>query len=178
VNALATESIAISEGAHREVAEFLFREASLLDAGQFKEWLGLLADDMHYRLVTPNLSQAKPGARLPEAQTVLLDETYSSFKARVQQLSTPAFTLAENPRPFTRRFITNILLNWGAAAGSIEARYNTLVFRSRGGQMEPHLFSMGRRDILLNIGGQLRVTSREAQLDESIVTARNITALW
>src|SRR5882724_7275959 len=33
---------------HHEVEQFLFEEAALLDARKYREWLGLLADDIHY----------------------------------------------------------------------------------------------------------------------------------
>jgi 3-phenylpropionate/cinnamic acid dioxygenase small subunit len=163
---------------YREVSEFLYREAQLLDSGRFQEWLQLLDEEMRYQLSTPKLTMATPGARAPQESTLLMDETVGSFKVRVQQLTTPAFTLAENPRPFTRRFIANILIEPGAGAGPICVLSNALVFRSRGNQMEPHLFSVGRRDLMKKKDGRLLLVRREAQLDESVVKARNIVGLW
>jgi 3-phenylpropionate/cinnamic acid dioxygenase small subunit len=163
---------------YREVAEFLYREAQLLDLGRFKEWLELLGEEMRYRLVVPKLSMATPGAQGSPSETLLMDETLSSLKVRVQQLTTPAFTIADNPRPFTRRFVANVLLEPDSGEGPIAVYSNALVYRSRGTQMEPHLFSMSRRDTLKKVAGKLLLVRREAQLDESVVTARNITGLW
>ncbi len=166
------------DGLHREVSEFLYREAQLLDLGRFKEWLELLDEEMRYRLVSPKLLMATPGTRATEDVTLLMDETFGSFKVRVLQLTTPTFTISENPRPFTRRYIANVLIEPDSDEGLICIHSNALVYRSRGMQMEPHLFSMSRRDGLRRVAGRLRLVRRDALLDESIVTARNITALW
>ena len=34
-----------------EIQRFLFREAALLDNRQFADWLGLLDEDIHYRVM-------------------------------------------------------------------------------------------------------------------------------
>jgi 3-phenylpropionate/cinnamic acid dioxygenase small subunit len=107
-----------------------------------------------------------------------MDETLASFQTRVQQLTTAAFTLAENPRPFTRRFITNVMIEPHDEFGTLHVRSNALVYRSRGTQMEPHVFSMSRRDVLCRVAGLLRLDRRDARLDEAVVGARNIVALW
>jgi 3-phenylpropionate/cinnamic acid dioxygenase small subunit len=107
-----------------------------------------------------------------------MDETFGSLAARVQQLTTPAFTLAENPRPFTRRFIANVLVESQSDERFLGVRSNALVYRSRGNQMEPHVFSMGRRDTLQRHESGFVLLRRDAQLDQSVVTARNIVALW
>lgn len=168
----------VSDRVYREVSEFLFREAILLDNSRFKEWLDLLSEEMRYRLMAPSLSMSTPGALATTGKILLMDETFGSFKVRVQQLSTPAFTIAENPRPFTRRFVTNILMNSGVDEGPLQVHSNALVYRSRGLQMEPHVFSMTRQDTLVRSAGRLRLVRRDAQLDESVVGSRNIAALW
>jgi 3-phenylpropionate/cinnamic acid dioxygenase small subunit len=173
-----SEEPGVSDQLYREVSEFLYREAQLLDSGRFQDWLQLLGEEMRYRLSTPKLSMATPGGGGPQEQTLLMDETFGSFKVRAQQLTTPAFTIAENPRPFTRRFVTNVLIEPDAGDGSICVLSNALVFRSRGNQMEPHLFSVGRRDLMKKKEGRLLLVRREAQLDESVVNARNIVGLW
>jgi 3-phenylpropionate/cinnamic acid dioxygenase small subunit len=166
----------VSDRVYREVSEFLFQEARLLDDSRYKEWLGMLDPKIHYRLVTPTLALA--GANQPSCGATLLDETFDSFKARVQQLTTPGFTVAENPRPFTRRFVANISIEPASDDGPLQVQSNALVYRSRGSQMQPHLFSMSRHDVLHRVAGELRLLKRDAQLDESVVTARSITGLW
>ena len=38
----------MNEDVTREVEQFLYREARLLDERRFAEWLALLTDDIHY----------------------------------------------------------------------------------------------------------------------------------
>lgn len=167
-----------SDRDYREVSEFLFREAQMLDAGQFREWLGRLTDDIHYRLIAPTLSTMRTSTKAGSGpQVVLMDETLGSLRTRVEQLSTPGYTITENPASFTRRFVTNILIDPVDGDQMIRVHSNALVFRSRGRQMEPHLFSMARTDTLIKIDGRIRLQRREAILDESVVSARNIVAL-
>ena len=42
----------IEENVIREVEQFLYREARLLDERRFHEWLELLTDDIRYRMTT------------------------------------------------------------------------------------------------------------------------------
>lgn len=167
----------VSDHDYRVISEYLFREALLLDRGQFKEWLALLTQDVTYRLLAPMLSMSRAGVTDTAGEVVLMDETYGSLKTRVQQLSTPIYTVAENPRSFTRRFVTNIVIDAITDDGQIEVHTNVLVYRSRGTQMEPHVFSMSREDALRRVDGKLYLARRVALLDESVVGARNIAAL-
>ena len=44
-----TDSL-LDDRTNREVADFLMREAELLDERHFGEWLDLLTDDIHYNM--------------------------------------------------------------------------------------------------------------------------------
>jgi 3-phenylpropionate/cinnamic acid dioxygenase small subunit len=94
----------------REVEQFLYREARLLDERRFHEWLDLLTDDVRYRMATrgnhyPRSSKAI--AILDATRYVEEDvegtNSRSSTKTRrvwlaVSPVSTPAW-----PGPRTRR---------------------------------------------------------------------------
>ena len=169
---------AVSDRVYREVSEFLFREAQLLDNGSFKAWLELLSEHIQYRMLASDLSMSNSSAQAANGRTLIMDETLGTLTVRAQQLTTPAFTIAQNPRPFTRRFVTNILIDEGAPQSPLRVHSNCLVYRSRGNQMEPHVFSLSRCDSITRIDGTLRLLIRETQLDESVVGARNIAGLW
>src|SRR5689334_20816696 len=70
------------------VEQFLYHEAALLDARAYREWLGLLADDVHYwmpirRTVTKsNLDRefTKPG------DMAFLDDDRTMLEMRVKKL--------------------------------------------------------------------------------------------
>jgi 3-phenylpropionate/cinnamic acid dioxygenase small subunit len=178
VNKTTEEKSLVSDRLYREVSEFLFREAQLLDNGKFKDWLELLSEEIRYRLVASSLSMSGPRAGNTANETVLMDENLGSFKVRVQQLTTPAYTIAENPRTCNRRFITNILVDEVADDGLVQVHSNALVYRSHGSLMEPRVFSMARRDSLKWVERKLRLVRRDAQLDESVVGVRNIAVFF
>ena len=112
-----------------DVERVLYREAQLLDAGQFHEWLKLLAPDLRYwapvRADLPrSREQESEAKRLP-----LFDETKASLSLRVDRLDT-GLAWVEIPAPRTRRFITNVLSE-PAGEGLVHVRSNFMLFRSR-----------------------------------------------
>ena len=165
----------VSDRDYRDVCEFLFREAQLLDNWRLEDWLAVLTPDMTYRLTGPVLSTVSPGAN--DTVVTYMDETFGSLKARVKKLSTPAHTIAENPRSFSRRFVCNILIDSISKDGLIRVNSNALMYRSRGTHTDPHFFSTARCDSLRRVDGKLYLARRDAMLDESVIGSRNIVAL-
>ena len=168
----------VSELDYRQVSSHLFAEARLLDNGNLDEWLSLLSEDVRYRLIAPTMLMERGGTPQAGQGVILMDETIGSLKTRIQQLGTPSYTVAENPRSFTRRFVANIEIDSINSDGLIQVHSNVLVYRSRASQMEPHLFSMSRDDTLRRVNGKLYLARREARLDESVVGSRNISTLF
>ena len=105
----------------REVEQFLFREARLLDARRFHEWLDLLTDDVRYWMPTranryPANSKAisiLDGSRYEEGdlsredELAILDEDKDSLTRRVNRLDS-GMAWAEDPPSRTRHFVSNI----------------------------------------------------------------------
>ena len=125
-----------------DVERVLYREAQLLDAGRFHEWLELLAPDLRYwapvRADLPrSREQESESKRLP-----LFDETKASLSLRVDRLDT-GLAWVEIPPPRTRRFITNIAAE-PAGDGLVRVRSNFMLFRS-GGTAASGCAASGRR---------------------------------
>jgi dibenzofuran dioxygenase subunit beta len=112
-----------------DVEQLLFREAHLLDSGEFKAWLELLAPDVRYwapvRANVPRTQEREDeSGRLP-----LFDETKTSLGLRISRLET-GLAWVENPATRTRRFVSNVLIE-SEADGLVCVRSNLIVFRSR-----------------------------------------------
>ncbi|MEO7732364.1 MAG: aromatic-ring-hydroxylating dioxygenase subunit beta [Kofleriaceae bacterium] len=155
-----------------EVVDFLYREAELLDARRLTEWLGVLTEDIRYRVTAPtvrNLEDAGAGVR----EALLLDESFATLEIRVKQQSTQRHTIAENPAWFTRHFVSNVVVEPGAEADAFAAASNLLLFRSRGVELAPHLLSARRHDVVRRVDGRLRLRRRSVVLDEVVVGVRN-----
>jgi Ring hydroxylating beta subunit len=78
-----------------EIQRFLFGEAALLDNRQYADWLGLLDEDIHYRVMVSVVRDA--GA--DSADYAIIEEYLVGLKSRIDQISNPRLTRAENRRP-------------------------------------------------------------------------------
>jgi len=86
----------------KEVEQFLFEEAALLDDWKLDEWLKLLTDDARYLVPPLDVPQADHRDAL-----FLVADNNETLRSRVGQLMGRS-VWAENPRSRTRRLITNV----------------------------------------------------------------------
>jgi benzoate/toluate 1,2-dioxygenase beta subunit len=83
------------------VEQFLYREARLLDQGQFAEWLDLYAPDGIYWM------PGQPGQTDPKNVASIIYEDYPILAIRVQRLF-EARALVLTPMPQTTHILSNI----------------------------------------------------------------------
>ena len=93
----------------REIEEFLFREARLLDERRFEEWLALFADDGVYWV------PAEPDQRSPLDRLSLFYEDKALLDVRIRQIRHPRY-YAQAPQTRTRHVVGNVELEDGARA--------------------------------------------------------------
>ena len=156
----------------RAVYEFLNHESDCLGCGDLPAWQALLAPQIRYRVMAPAfLDAARP--RHYGRGTPYFDDDADSLAIRVRQLSTPSFTIAENPPTIARHFVTNIRASH--VADGIEALSNVLVLRVRSTEPEPAILSARRVDLLVQTPEGLRLASRLAQLDQVSVRQPNLS---
>ena len=167
---------AVTDQEYRHVTEFLYYEAQLLDRRKLNAWLELLTDDIVYRVVAPTVSALEDEDQTPEV--LFMDEDRASLRTRVLQLSTPEYTVAENPPSITRRFVTNIFATKGGRTGQFVVTSNLLLYRSRGSREAPYLFSAERQDALQRAGDRLRIARRSVRLDEAVLGTRNMSVFF
>ena len=171
----------------REVEQFLYREARMLDNRQFHEWLQLLTDDIYYWM--PMRSNRYPvnskaisildGSRYEEAEVsgekelALMDEDKDSLSRRIERLDT-GMAWAEDPPSRTRHIITNIEVEAGDKEGELRAYSNFFMYRTRA-ETEQDFYIGSREDVLRRVDGQLRVASRKIVLDQTVLLAKNLS---
>ena len=174
----------------REVEQFLYREARLLDERRFQEWLELFTDDLRYWMVGranryPKSSKAiailDPQRYVEddlgnEDELAILDETKETLVARVARLGT-GMAWAEDPPSRTRHLIANIEVEEGDGGEEIAVYSNFLVYRSRG-ETEQDFFVGGRRDLLRRVEGGWKVARRRLVLDQNVLSAKNISVFF
>lgn len=162
----------LNDADFRAVYEFLNHESDCLGCGDLPAWQALLAPQIRYRVMAPAfLDAARP--RHYGRGTPYFDDDADSLAIRVRQLSTPSFTIAENPPTIARHFVTNIRAS--RVADGIEALSNVLVLRVRSTEPEPAILSARRVDLLVQTPEGLRLASRLAQLDQVSVRQPNLS---
>lgn len=156
-----------------DITEFLYREALALDERRFRDWLDLLADDIHYqvpvRVTRENLSdwELAPTSRI-------FDDTKGTLDVRVRRLETD-FAWAEQPPSRTRHFVTNVVVDATEEPEEFLASSNVFIYRSRGDEPNPSLYSLFRKDTVRRTEHGWLLARRWAALDQSLVNAHNLS---
>lgn len=165
----------VPDTAVREVTEWLFHEAELLDAGKYREWLELVTEDLHY-LVPVRVTRER------EAETDILpgmshmDDDWDAMEMRVLRLDTE-YAWAEDPPSRSRHFITNVRVAEGEAEGEYLVKSNLLLYRTRGDAPIYDILCGERTDTLRRVDDSLRLAKRVVLLDQSTVMTHNLALI-
>ena len=171
----------------RQVEQFLYREARLLDNRRFHEWLELFTDDVHYWMPVrtnryPKSSKAisiLDGARYEEEELskeneiAILDETKDTLGRRVARLDT-GMAWAEDPPSRTRHIVTNIEVEQGKTESELKVYSNYVVYKNRA-ETEQDFFVGAREDTLRNVNGEWKIARRKIILDQNVLLAKNVS---
>jgi 3-phenylpropionate/cinnamic acid dioxygenase small subunit len=160
-----------------EVEQFLYAEAALLDARQYREWLGLLADDIHYWMPirrTVTLSDidrefTKPG------DMAYFDDDRELLEVRVRKLEAGS-AWSEDPPSRSRHFVSNIrILDVAGDDITLEACFH--LYRTR---LESDVDNwVGRRiDVLRRTDGGFRLARRHLFLDQTVIMSTNMSTIF
>jgi 3-phenylpropionate/cinnamic acid dioxygenase small subunit len=174
----------------REVEQFLYREARLLDERRFHEWLELFTEDVRYWMAGrrnryPESSKAiamlDPNRYAVEDSTedvelAILDENKHTLSARVARLDT-GMAWAEDPPSRTRHLLANIEVETGSAGSELKVRANFIVYRSRS-ETEQDFYVGARRDVLRLVDGAWKIANRKLILDQNVLMAKNVSIFF
>jgi 3-phenylpropionate/cinnamic acid dioxygenase small subunit len=174
----------------REVEQFLYREARLLDERRLHEWVELFTEDVHYWMPMRStrypaeskaiglLDQGRESAteRRQEEELAILDETKASLHARIARLDT-GMAWAEDPPSRTRHMISNIEVEEGDTASELRVYSNYLVYRTRG-ETEQDFYIGRREDVLRRIDGVWKIARRKIILDQNVLLAKNVSIFF
>lgn len=150
----------------RRCIAFLHREAELLDAWQFDEWMQLLDPALIYRIPVRTTRLKKDGEGFSRT-AFLLEDDLSSVRLRVKRLGSD-FAWSENPRTRTRHMITNIRVA-AAGTGECSVKSNVAVFCHRGDAPQPVVITGERQDRLVMGGDGPRLRQRTVLLDATVI---------
>jgi len=146
-------------------AEFLYREARLLDARSFGAWLDLFAEDTIFWVPAVGMDRAYTSE--PETG---LNFIYivgrAGLEARVFRVESGG-SLASNPLPYTRHLVTNVMVDDDGAAGlRILANTQVVAFCEPRGQQ---ILTGACEYLLRREDGRFRIASKKVLLLEYVI---------
>lgn len=163
---------------HREVEEFLYAEAELLDERRFDDWLDLFTEDARYFMpIRRNVKwgELEKGETSEATEISWFDEGKPTLTSRVRQLET-GLHWAEEPISRVCHMVSNVQVV-RVEGQEVHAKSRFLVYRNRL-QDETDFFLGKREDVLRRVDGQLKVARRKIILDQNVLLAKNVTIFF
>jgi 3-phenylpropionate/cinnamic acid dioxygenase small subunit len=164
----------------REIEEFLYQEAELLDTRRYEEWLDLFTEDVRYWMpMRRNVPHDEPEREFTrEGRDVnWFDEGKDTLTRRVKQILTGVHW-AEEPPSRICHLVSNVQILEAspdeAAPSEVAAKCRFLVYRNRV-ETETDLLVGKREDLLRRVGGDWKVARRMIVLDQNVLLAKNLT---
>ncbi len=163
----------------REIEDFLYHEAELLDAREFEQWLDLFTDDLRYWMpMRKNLSYQDRAKDITGDDDVSwIDDDKVTLSKRVRQIMT-GIHWAEEPLSRVTHLVSNIRLARPATSveegAGIAVKSHFLVHRNRL-ETETDFISGRREDLLRRVGDSFRIASRKIIIDQTVLLAKNLS---
>jgi len=171
---------AVSLELQRQIEQFLYEEADLLDAWRFRDWLPMMAHDIHYWAPTRENRSYRERSKETAAEggSAYFDENYEQLLQRVDRLYT-RMAWAEDPPSRTRHLITNIRVRETDVLNEFDVESSFYLHRTR--TERDHDFIVGKRfDIIRATEGRygFEVAKRKIVFDEAILLVKNLSSFY
>lgn len=160
-----------------EVEQFYYRESGLLDDRRYEEWVDLFTDDATYFMPirrTRTIKELDQEFTQP-GEMAFFDDTKPLLVGRVSKLGTGR-SWSEDPPSRVRHLITNVRVVEDDGS-EMEVRSNFHVHRTRlHAEVDDWIGS--RTDTLRRVDGELMIAARSIYLEQTILTAPNLTVFF
>ncbi|MFZ9557118.1 MAG: 3-phenylpropionate/cinnamic acid dioxygenase subunit beta [Limnohabitans sp.] len=168
----------------REIEEFLFDEAQLLDERDFKAWIDTLAEDLRYFMPMEFNVKFGDHARGEFTQRrehmSWFNEGKWTLNKRVEQILTGVHW-AEEPLSRVCRLVSNVQLTalQTSQAGELEVDVSSrfLIYQNRC-EYEQYFFVGDRLDRIRLTAGGWRLARREIRLHQNVLLAKNLSIFF
>lgn len=165
----------------QDIADFLYREAELLDERRYEEWLGLLADDIRYWMpMRRNVKFGETEREFTRENTDInwFDEGKDTLSRRVKQIMT-GIHWAEEPVSRISHLVSNVQLVEAtpsvADPREVAVKCRFLIYRNRV-ETETDILVGKREDVLRRAGDDgWQIARRKVVLDQNVLLSKNLT---
>ena len=163
----------------RDIEDFLYNEAELLDERRYSDWIELIAEDVHYHMpIRRNVQFGEWDRENSRAgvEVSWFDEDKRTLVGRVRQLETGVHW-CEEPASRTRHIVSNVQLV-RVDGHEVHVRCRFVVYKNRVQDLE-NLFIGKREDVLRrdNATGW-KIAKRTIILDQNVLLAKDMNILF
>jgi 3-phenylpropionate/cinnamic acid dioxygenase small subunit len=163
----------------REIEQFLYMEAELLDERRWSDWLKLVAEDIHYHMpVRRNVKFGEQHRENSDAESEIswFDEGYATLAGRVRQLNT-GIHWCEEPFSRVRHIVSNVQVV-GVEGDEVHVRSRFFVYQNRLHD-EVNMF-VGKREDRLRRDPETgwKIANRLILLDQNVLLAKVFTTFF
>ena len=166
----------MSDDLRRQVEDFLYFEAELLDDRKLREWFDLLADDIRYWMPIRHNTSERPDEITDElskpGEGFYFDDDKQSLKIRVER-AYARNAWAEMPPSRTRHLVSNVRIKRDDSK-EIQVHSNFFVYRTRM-ETDQDMFVGERQDVLRRVDSSFKIARRTIILDQAVLAAKNIS---
>jgi 3-phenylpropionate/cinnamic acid dioxygenase small subunit len=168
----------------REIEEFLYDEANLLDDRHFNEWIDTLAEDLQYFMpMEYNVKfgdHAKRELTTRDAQMSWFNEGKWTLNKRVEQIQTGVHW-AEEPLSRVCRMVSNVQLTNISQNAENQLEVNVtsrfLIYQNRC-EYEQYFFVGDRHDCIRKGESEWKLASREIRIHQNVLLAKNLSIFF
>lgn len=168
----------------REIEEFLYDEANLLDERRFTEWLATLAEDLCYFMpMEYNVKFGEHATReltRRDEQMSWFNEGKWSLGKRAEQILTGVHW-AEEPLSRVCRLVSNVQLTAittnAQGETEVDATSRFLIYQNRC-EYEQYFFVGDRFDRVRRTAGGWKLAAREIRIHQNVLLAKNLSIFF
>ena len=168
----AGKRINFGERVYNEISDFLIEEAWLLDEDLFRDWLGLLAEDVLYTMPVRQTMYRRSGKGF-QASMNWFYEDLTSLQFKVARMETDS-AFAEDPPSRVRRLISNVRVHETSTPGEYLVQSYILLRRNRGDAYASDSISARRDDLIRHTDGGWKLAQRTILMDQAVLGTPNL----
>jgi 3-phenylpropionate/cinnamic acid dioxygenase small subunit len=167
---------AVSLELQHEVEQFLYWESKLLTDRRYKEWFGLLAEDLHYWMPIRSTKIMREVAQeyTDEQGFAHFDDNWYTMKGRIRKILSDV-GWSENPASRVRYLIGNVMVV-PENENTINVVSASMVYRTRQ-ERQLDVFACERRDVLRRVETEagFEIVRRTILIDQSTILSNNLS---
>jgi len=158
----------------KTIEQTLYREARLLDQERYKEWVGMLTDDIHYHMpgIETRYRRDKTDQVHDLTRMAFYNDNLEDLKKRLRRLETGT-AWSEDPATRYTHLITNIEVVPTEKEDEVLVYSNFLAYRNRNEKDQDTLIG-NREDIWRKTADGYKLTKRMIILKQNVLLSKNL----